>query len=85
LEGSASQFIAGFRSSGPASEFLRAAEELNITHGAVSRAIKSLEDQLDVLLFERATRSVRLTAVGEPCARAAAATAAATARHSTRY
>lgn len=70
--------------------FSRAAEELNVTHGAISRAIKHLEEQLDVLLFERATRSVRLTAVGEPYARAvrdtleqlAAATAAATARHS---
>jgi len=70
--------------------FSRAAEELNVTHGAVSRAIKNLEGQLGVLLFERATRSVRLTAVGEPYARAvhdaldqlAAATASAMARHS---
>jgi LysR family glycine cleavage system transcriptional activator len=70
--------------------FSRAAEELNVTHGAISRAIKNLEEQLDVLLFERGTRSVRLTAVGEPYARAvretldqlAAATASATARHS---
>lgn len=70
--------------------FSRAAEELNVTHGAVSRAVKHLEEQLDVLLFERATRSVRLTAVGEPYARAvrealdlvAAATATATTRHS---
>ncbi|WP_448955573.1 transcriptional regulator GcvA [Labrys neptuniae] len=70
--------------------FSRAAEELNVTHGAVSRAIKHLEDQLGILLFERATRSVRLTTVGEPYARAvrealdrvAAATASATARHS---
>ena len=46
--------------------FSRAAEELNVTHGAVSRAVKNLEDQLGVQLFERATRSVRLTAVGEP-------------------
>ncbi|MGH8082955.1 MAG: LysR family transcriptional regulator, partial [Lysobacter sp.] len=70
--------------------FSKAAEELNVTHGAVSRAIKNLEDQLGVLLFERATRSVRLTAVGEPYARAvrdaldrlATATATATIRHS---
>lgn len=70
--------------------FSRAAEELNVTHGAISRAIKNLEDQLGVLLFERATRSVRLTSVGEPYARAvraaldqlATATASATARHS---
>jgi LysR family glycine cleavage system transcriptional activator len=70
--------------------FSRAAEELNVTHGAVSRAIKTLEEQLGVLLFERATRSVRLTVVGEPYARAvrealdrlAVATATATDRHS---
>jgi len=70
--------------------FSRAADELNVTHGAISRAIKNLEDQLGVLLFERATRSVRLTAVGEPYARAVrdaldqltVATASATARHS---
>jgi LysR family transcriptional regulator, glycine cleavage system transcriptional activator len=70
--------------------FSKAAEELNVTPGAISRAIKHLEDQLNVLLFERETRSVRLTAVGEPYARAvrdaleqlAAATALATARRS---
>lgn len=50
--------------------FSRAADELNVTHGAVSRAVKHLEDQLGVQLFERATRSVRLTPVGEPYARA---------------
>jgi LysR family glycine cleavage system transcriptional activator len=70
--------------------FSKAAEELNVTPGAISRAIKNLEDQLNVLLFERETRSVRLTAVGEPYARAvrdtldqlAAATALATTRQS---
>lgn len=50
--------------------FSRAADELNLTHGAISRAIKHLEEQLGVQLFERATRSVRLTPVGEPYARA---------------
>lgn len=70
--------------------FSKAAEELSVTPGAISRAIKNLEDQLDVLLFERATRSVRLTAIGELYARSvrdaldqlAAATALATARRS---
>jgi LysR family glycine cleavage system transcriptional activator len=70
--------------------FSKAAEELSVTPGAISRAIKHLEDQLNVQLFERETRSVRLTAVGEPYARAvrdvleqlAAATAMATTRRS---
>jgi LysR family glycine cleavage system transcriptional activator len=70
--------------------FSKAAEELHLTPGAISRAIKHLEEQLDVRLFERATRSVRLTEVGEPFAKAvrdvldrlAVATLAATARHS---
>jgi LysR family transcriptional regulator, glycine cleavage system transcriptional activator len=70
--------------------FSKAAEELNVTPGAVSRAIKHLEQQLGVLLFERRTRSARLTAVGEPYARAVrdaleqlvTATASATARTS---
>jgi LysR family transcriptional regulator, glycine cleavage system transcriptional activator len=70
--------------------FTKAADELSVTPGAISRAIKHLEDQLDVVLFERATRSVRLTAIGEPYARAvrevldqlAVATEAATARRS---
>ncbi|MBX3620498.1 MAG: transcriptional regulator GcvA [Rhizobacter sp.] len=70
--------------------FSRAAEELSLTPGAISRAVKHLEQQLDVQLFERGTRTVRLTEVGEPYAQAvrqaleqlAAATATATSRHS---
>ena len=33
--------------------FTKAAGELNLTHGAISRAIRNLEDQLGVQLFER--------------------------------
>jgi LysR family glycine cleavage system transcriptional activator len=44
--------------------FSKAAEELHLTHGAVSRAIRQLEDYLGVELFKRATRSVKLTAAG---------------------
>lgn len=44
--------------------FSKAADELHVTHGAVSRAIRHLEEHLGVRLFVRATRSVRLTAVG---------------------
>jgi LysR family glycine cleavage system transcriptional activator len=44
--------------------FLRAAEELAITPGAVSRQIKALEADLAVRLFERFNRAVRLTETG---------------------
>src|SRR5262249_25007586 len=44
--------------------FSRAAAELHVTHGAVSRAIRNLEDHLGVQLMIRASRSVRLTPVG---------------------
>ncbi|THD57870.1 transcriptional regulator GcvA [Phenylobacterium sp.] len=44
--------------------FLRAAEELAITPGAVSRQIKALEAEFSVRLFERFNRAVRLTDEG---------------------
>lgn len=70
--------------------FSKAAAEMHVTPGAISRAIKSLETQLGVQLFERETRSVRLTEVGEALAHAVRnaleqlelATARATARQS---
>src|SRR5690349_4487083 len=45
--------------------FARAAEDLALTGPAVSMQIKDLEDQVGVPLFERSTRSVSLTTVGE--------------------
>jgi LysR family transcriptional regulator, glycine cleavage system transcriptional activator len=44
--------------------FSRAAEEVGLTQSAVSRQIASLEDWLQVPLFERIGRRVRLTATG---------------------
>ncbi|GAA0786522.1 LysR family transcriptional regulator [Marinobacterium sediminicola] len=41
-----------------------AAQQLHVTHGAVSRQIRQLEEQLGVVLFERAGRGVRLTTAG---------------------
>ena len=41
-----------------------AAEELHLTHGAVSRQIKSLEDHLGVQLFRRFNRRIELTPAG---------------------
>ncbi len=41
-----------------------AAEELHLTHGAVSRQIKSLEEHLGVPLFRRFNRRIELTDAG---------------------
>lgn len=46
-----------------------AAERLHVTHGAVSRQIRQLEEQLGARLFERAGRGVSLTAQGLRLAR----------------
>lgn len=43
----------------------RAAEQLSVTHGAVSRQIRQLEEQLGVSLFRREGRGLVLTAEGE--------------------
>ncbi|MGI9386347.1 MAG: LysR substrate-binding domain-containing protein [Methyloligellaceae bacterium] len=45
--------------------FRRAADELNVTHAAVSHQIKALEAELGVSLFKRSSRSVQLTKSGE--------------------
>lgn len=42
-----------------------AAEELNVTHGAVSRQIRSLDDHFGVALFSKAGRGIVLTAHGD--------------------
>lgn len=44
--------------------FARAAEHLNVTTSAVSRQIRSLEEELNATLFRRSTKSVRLTPAG---------------------
>jgi len=50
--------------------FSRAADELHLTHGAVSRAVRLLEDDLGVALFERRSRRVFLTDAGRKLAQA---------------
>jgi LysR family transcriptional regulator, glycine cleavage system transcriptional activator len=70
--------------------FSRAADELRVTHGAVSRAVRNLEHHLGVRLMMRASRSVRLTPIGASFAaeirdvldHLAAATSAATGQSS---
>jgi DNA-binding transcriptional LysR family regulator len=45
--------------------FRRAAERLHMTQPPLSQAIRQLEQELELTLFERTTRQVRLTAAGE--------------------
>jgi len=45
--------------------FTIAAEELHVTQGAVSRAVKGLEDHLGVPLFHRLPRALALTSEGK--------------------
>ncbi|KNX80160.1 LysR family transcriptional regulator [Pseudomonas sp. 250J] len=44
--------------------FVRAAEHLHVTHGAVSRQVRLLEESLGVELFERRNRAIFLTRAG---------------------
>jgi LysR family glycine cleavage system transcriptional activator len=50
--------------------FGAAAEELHVTQSAVSRQIKSLEDELGAPLFTRGTRRIELTQAGQLLLRA---------------
>lgn len=54
-----------FEAAGRHLNFTRAAEELHVTPAAVSHQIKEFEDQLDLRLLERTSRSMRLTEAGE--------------------
>jgi DNA-binding transcriptional LysR family regulator len=44
---------------------VRAAEEMNVTQGALSKQIKALEQQLGVVLFQRGPRGLTLSEAGE--------------------
>ncbi|WP_440657862.1 LysR substrate-binding domain-containing protein [Ensifer adhaerens] len=50
--------------------FSRAADALHLTHGAISRAVRLIEDELGVALFERRSRRVFLTEAGRKLAAA---------------
>jgi DNA-binding transcriptional LysR family regulator len=47
------------------SSFTRAAEEIFVTQAGLSLMLKDLEAQVGARLFDRTTRSVRLTPAGE--------------------
>lgn len=57
--------LRAFEAAGRHMSFSRAADELNVTQGAISRQIKVLEDFLQMPLFRRLTRQVELTPFGE--------------------
>lgn len=54
-----------FQSVAKNQHFRQAAAELNISQPSLSRSISSLEEELDILLFERSGRNIRLTKYGK--------------------
>lgn len=57
--------LKGFESTARLGSFRKAAEELNLTHPAISHQIQSLEENLGVKLFVREGRQAVLTKEGE--------------------
>ncbi len=58
------QTLRAFEATGRRLSMTLAAQELGLTHGAVSRQIRSLEAHLGVELFRRLTRRIELTDAG---------------------
>ncbi len=56
--------IKTFEAAARLGSFSRAAEELNVTHGAVSRQVRALEDWLGAPLFRRTSRNAVPTQAG---------------------
>jgi LysR family glycine cleavage system transcriptional activator len=57
--------LAAFRAAARLQNLRAAADELNLTHGAVSQQIRHLEDQLGFALFHRHGRRIALNSAGE--------------------
>jgi DNA-binding transcriptional LysR family regulator len=57
--------LRGFRAAARHLSFTRAADELFVTQSAISREIRTLEDQIGQPLFHRAHRSLQLTRAGK--------------------
>ena len=68
--------LRGFRSAARHLSFTRAAQDLFVTQSAISREIKTLEEQLGQPLFRRVNRTLQLTPAGEELFRLADATIA---------
>ncbi|WP_431857101.1 transcriptional regulator GcvA [Azospirillum sp.] len=58
------QTLRAFEATGRRLSMTLAAEELHVTHGAVSRQIRALEDHLGVQLFRRLTRRIEFSDEG---------------------
>src|SRR4051794_28341642 len=56
--------LRAFEAAARHASFSRAADELGVTHGAVSKQIRILEDDLRQKLFARGIRQVKLTSAG---------------------
>jgi DNA-binding transcriptional LysR family regulator len=54
-----------FRTVAEMSSFTKAGEKLHVSHSAISRQVKLLEDELQVILFARANKRVFLTEPGK--------------------
>jgi LysR family glycine cleavage system transcriptional activator len=57
--------LRGFRAAARHLSFTRAAQELSVTQSAISREIKTLEEQIGQPLFQRGSRTLELTRAGE--------------------
>lgn len=62
--------LRGFRAAARQLSFTRAAQELFLTQSAISREVRTLEEQLGTPLFHRVNRTLRLTHEGEQLYRA---------------
>lgn len=65
--------LRAFESAARHNSFTGAAAELNVSHAAISRHVRSLEARLGVILFNRASRGVELTSAGSEYLRAVSA------------
>lgn len=63
--------LRGFRAAAQHLSFTRAAQELSVTQSAISREIRTLEEQIGQPLFHRVSRALQLTPAGEELFRAA--------------
>src|SRR5438876_8688541 len=63
--------LRGFRAAARHLSFTRAAHELFVTQPAISREVKTLEEQLGQPLFKRVNRALQLTDAGRELYRAA--------------